>query len=87
MKHLRIVLTLTVVVVVFSAAVFGVEIITTPIIDAENARVANLAKAEVLPTLADYDQAVESNLADYDVADTGITSIIDVIMFLQVLNF
>jgi len=78
MKHLRIVLTLTVVVVVFSAAVFGVEIITTPIIDAENARVANLAKAEVLPTLADYDQAVESNLADYDVADTGITDLFKV---------
>lgn len=75
MKHLRIVLTLTITVVLFSVGVFFVESITTPIITKANADAANAAKAEVLPTLADYDQEALSSFADYDVADSGITDI------------
>lgn len=75
MKHLKIVLTLTAVVVFFSGAVFLVENITTPLINAAKAEAANAAKAEVLPTLADYNEEVLSNFEEYDVADSGITDI------------
>lgn len=78
MKHIQIVLTLLFVVVVFSVGVFFIEGITTPIIDAANAKAANEAKAEVLPSLADYTEEVTSSLVDYDVADTGITDIFKV---------
>ena len=49
MKHIKIVLTLAVVVVIASVMVFYVEAWTTPIIDDYNFEQANLAKFEVLP--------------------------------------
>ena len=67
--------TLSIVVLVFIFGVFLVEGITTPIINDANAVAANAAKAEVLPSIADYSQAVENTVDDYDVADTGITAI------------
>ncbi len=51
MKHVKILITLTATVVLFTLAVFGVEKLTTPVIDAELLRIANEAKFDVLPTL------------------------------------
>lgn len=55
MKHIKIIFTLTLVVLVASVMVFFVEAWATPKIEAENRYQANLAKFEVLPTLVDSD--------------------------------
>jgi electron transport complex protein RnfG len=74
MKHVKIVLTLSVVVVLFSALVFLAYGITSPIIEARKAAEANAAKVEVLPSLADYTDEVLSSLANYqdEIGETGI---------------
>jgi len=74
MKHFKIIITLTVVVLISSLAVFFVEDITTPIIDAYNLEQANLAKFEVLPELTTDDEIVASE--DYDFTGTSITELI-----------
>lgn len=72
------ILVLVGVVVLLSTSVVVIENITTPIIDEANAKAANEAKAEVLPELADYSQAVESALGNYNVGDTGIVDLFKV---------
>ena len=74
MKRFKIILTLTVVVLISSLAVFFVEDVTTPIIDAYNLEQANLAKFEVLPELTTDDAIVASE--DYDYTGTSITELI-----------
>ncbi len=74
MKHFKIIITLTIVVLVSSLAVFFVEDITTPIIDAYNVRIANEAKYEVLPELSDDDDITPTE--DYDFTGTSITELI-----------
>ncbi|MBN2604365.1 MAG: FMN-binding protein [Bacilli bacterium] len=74
MKHLKIVLALTLVVLVASLAVFFVEGITTPIIDDYNFEQANAAKFTVLPTLTSSDDITPTT--NYDFTDTSITELI-----------
>jgi len=73
MKHIRIVLTLTIVVLTASLLVFFAEAYTTPIIDEYNREQANIAKFEVFPNLEDLD---ELELAEgYDYTDTTINEL------------
>ena len=74
MKHIKIIVTLTVVVLISSLAVFYVEDITTPIIDAYNVQQANIAKFEVLPELTPDDDITPSDT--YDFTGTSITELI-----------
>ncbi len=74
MKHLNIIITLTLVVLISSIGVYFVEDITTPIIDAYNIRQANLAKFEVFPELEATDDI--SPEEDYDFTGTTITELI-----------
>ena len=74
MKHIRIVLTLTIVVLVSSLGVYFVEDVTTPIITEYNIKQANAAKFEVLPTLESTDAIVPEE--DYDYTGTSITELI-----------
>jgi electron transport complex protein RnfG len=74
MKHVKIVVTLTVVVLIASILVFFVEGWTTPIIDDYNFEQANIAKYEVLPSLASND-SLESD-SSYDFTGTSITELI-----------
>jgi len=76
MKHVRILLSLSVVVILFSALVLVAYLITEPIITEKKNAAANLAKAEVLPSLADYNDEVVSSLLDYQ-DDLGTTGIVD----------
>lgn len=69
MKHIKIILTLTIVVLISSLGVYFVEDITTPIIDAYNIRQANLAKYDILP---DFDGTFEDVTEDYDLSDFSI---------------
>lgn len=62
MKHIRIVLILSIVVLIASLSVFFVEGWSTPLIDAENIRLANLAKFEVLPDLTSDDLYVSDGV-------------------------
>ena len=78
MKHIKIVLALLVVVVVFTGLVFFVESYTTPQIQERLTREANEAKFEVLPTLSDaFDLTYEvPELTDeYDLSESTILSI------------
>ncbi len=76
MNHIRIVLSLLVVVVLMSVAVFLVEDQFRPLIDEAAATRANEAKVEVLPAAADYVGSPTNALEDgYDAGDTGITGI------------
>ncbi len=73
MKHIRIVVTLTIVVLTASLLVYFVEGFTTPIIDAYNFEQANLAKFEVLPAFESGDDA---EIAEgYDYSGTTITEL------------
>jgi len=74
MKHIKIVVTLTLVVLLASILVFYVEAWTTPIIDDYNFEQANLAKFEVLPSLEGSD-SLEADLS-YDFTGTSITELI-----------
>ena len=74
MKHITIVVTLSIVVLVASVMVFFVEAWTTPIIDDYNFEQANLAKFEVLPLLEGSD-SLEADLS-YDFTGTSITEVI-----------
>ncbi len=74
MKHLKIVLTLVVVVLVASMAVYFVEALTTPIIDAYNLELANKAKYEVLPELTTNDDITPTT--EYDFTGTSISELI-----------
>lgn len=62
MKHIKIIITLSLVVLISSLSVFFVEAWATPIIDAENVRLANLAKFEVLPALESDDLFVSDGV-------------------------
>jgi Na+-translocating ferredoxin:NAD+ oxidoreductase RnfG subunit len=62
MKHIKIIFTLSLVVLTASLSVFFVEGWATPIIDAENVRLANLAKFEVLPDLEPDDLFVSDGV-------------------------
>ena len=78
MKHVKIVLSLLVVVVVFTGLVFFVEGFTTPQINDRLTTEANEAKFEVLPTLNDafdltYD--IPNMVAGYDVTGTTIVGV------------
>ena len=74
MKHIKIVITLTFVVLLASVMVFYVEAWTTPIIEDYNFEQANLAKFEVLPLL-DSSDSIEPVL-DYDFTGSTITELI-----------
>jgi electron transport complex protein RnfG len=74
MKHLKIIITLTIVVLISVVLIFFVEEVTSEVIDKENFRLANLAKLEVLPGLTvdddlDYDST-------YDFENSAISGII-----------
>ena len=69
MKHVKIIFTLTLIVLVASMMIFFVEGLTTPIIDAYNERQANLAKLDILP---DYDGSFEDVSEDYDFTNSPI---------------
>lgn len=78
MKHIKIVLSLLVVVVLFTGLVFVVESYTTPLIQERLTAEANEAKFEVLPALAeDFDltHEVPEITDDYDLTGTTILSI------------
>lgn len=77
MQHLKIVLSLTLVVVLMMVGVFVVEQHFRPLIDAAAAERANLAKDEVLPGAKDFPVAVDNALEEevYDLGDTGISAI------------
>jgi electron transport complex protein RnfG len=78
MKHLKIVLTLTIVVVLFSGLVFIAESVTTPIIQERLIREANEAKFEVLPTLNDtYDLSynIPDSSENYDLEGTSVIGV------------
>ncbi len=62
MKHIKIIFILSLVVLTASLSVFFVEGWATPIIDAENVRLANLAKFEVLPDLEPDDLFVTGDV-------------------------
>jgi len=68
-NHLRIILTLTIVVLISSVAVYFVEGVTTPIIEEYNEKQGNLAKYDILPG---YDGTFIDVTADYDLTDTPI---------------
>ena len=74
MKHMIIVFTLTLVVLISSLAVYFVEDLTSPIIDAYNLEQANKAKFTVLPELTTDDDITPST--DYDFTGTAITELI-----------
>lgn len=74
MKHLKIILTLTVVVLVSSLAVFFADEFTSPIIEAYNIKIANEAKYEVLPDLSEHDDLTPTT--EYDFTGTSITELI-----------
>lgn len=74
MKHIKIVFTLTLVVLVASVLVFYVEGFTTPIIDDYNFEQANLAKFEVLPGV-DASDNLDPDLS-LDFTGTSITELI-----------
>lgn len=74
MKHVKIVVTLTIVVLIASVLVFYVEAWTTPIIDEYNFEQANIAKFEVLPSLESGD-SLEADLS-YEFTGTSITELI-----------
>ena len=74
MKHIKIILTLTIVVLIASVMVFFVEGWTTPIINDENLRLANLAKFEVLPELTTTDELEFDE--SYDFSSSTISGII-----------
>lgn len=74
MKHIKIVVALTLVVLISSLAVFFVEAITTPIIDDYNFQKANEAKFVVLPNLSSSDDITATT--DYDFTGTSINELI-----------
>ncbi|KFZ26043.1 MAG: Electron transport complex protein RnfG [Candidatus Izimaplasma bacterium HR2] len=66
MKHIKIIFTLTLVVLTASVMVFFVEALTTPIIDEYNIEQANAAKFEVLPGLVANDlKDLNPTLSDF----------------------
>ncbi len=69
MKHVKIIFTLTLIVLVASMMIYFVEGFTTPYIDAYNERQANLAKLDILP---DYDGSFEDVSEDYDLENSPI---------------
>ena len=78
MKHIKIVLALTLVVVVMMVGVFAVEDALRPEIEIAAAERANLAKDDVLSGAAAHPVAVLNAIEEdetLDVADTGITGI------------
>ena len=74
MKHLKIIVTLAIVVVVSIVLIFFVESKTSEVIDAENFRLANLAKFEVLPGLT-VDDNIEFD-STYNFSDSAISGLI-----------
>lgn len=80
MKHLKIIFTLTLVVLAASVLVFFVEAWTTPIIEEENLYQANLAKFEVLSSLVASDLLKDDETpidpADFDFSDSTIEELL-----------